>query len=153
MSLLLFSLSSLIQPRNTNLANGRRLDGAGGLHGCSTRGCDGRLTGLLFKDLPEFEGFVCSGSGKHLAVGTKAAVQNARLVSWDLHVLHAGGVAPDAERVVRETASADDFFVVSAPSQASDLRVSGDVVDASSSGSVPEVDLTIVGSAASCEKV
>lgn len=152
MSHLLFSNSST-QYLGTKLPDRRRLDGASGLHGSSTSGSDRRLTRLLLENLPELERLVGSGGGEHLAIGAEAAVQNARLVGWNLHVLHARWVAPDAERVVRETASADDFLVVSAPSQASDLRVSGDVVDASSGGSVPEVDLTIVRSTAGCEEV
>ena len=136
----------------TGLADGHLLDSAG-LHGGRSGSSDGRLTGLLLEDLPELERLIGGSSSEHLAIGAEAAVQNARLVRRDLHVLDTGRVAPDAQAVVRETTSADDLLVVGAPSEAGDLRVSGDVVDASTSGGVPEVDLTIVGSTTSGEEV
>ena len=123
------------------------------LHRSRACGGDRRLTGLLLEDLPELERLVGGSSGEHLAVRAEAAVQNAGLVSRDLHVLDAGWVAPNAEAVVREAASADDLLVVSAPSKAGDLRVCGDVVDAGASSGVPEVDLAIVGTTASGEEV
>jgi hypothetical protein len=130
-----------------NLADGHLLDGAG-LHGSRAGGGDGWLAGLLLEDLPELERLVRGGGGEHLAIGAEAAVEDARLVGWDLHVLDAGGVAPDAEAVVREAAGGDNLLVVSAPAEAGHLGVGSNVVDASTGGGVPEVDLTIVGSTA-----
>lgn len=127
-----------------NLADGHLLS-CTGLHGSRASGGNGRLTGLLLEDLPELERLIGSRGGEHLTIGAEAAVENARLVSRDLHVLNTGGVAPDAQAVVGEATSADNLLVVGAPAKAGDLRVGGNVVDAGTSGGVPEVDLTVVG--------
>jgi hypothetical protein len=63
---------------------------------------------------------------------------------WDLNVADQGRVAPDAKRVVGEAAGADNLTVVRAPSKAGDLGSSVDAIDASTSGGVPEMDVTIV---------
>jgi hypothetical protein len=143
------SLSSLDM---VDLTDGHLLDDAG-LHGSGAGGSDGRLTSLLLEDLPELEGLIRGGSGEHLAIGAEAAVEDTRLVGRNLHVLDTSGVAPDAQAVVREAAGADNLLVVGAPAKAGHLGVGSDVVDTGSSGGVPEVDLTIVGTTASGEKV
>jgi hypothetical protein len=135
-----------------DLADGHLLNDAG-LYGSGAGGSDRRLTGLLLEDLPELERLVGSGGREHLAVGAEAAVENARFVGRDLHVLDARGVAPDAQAVVGEATGADNLLVVSAPAEGGDLGVGGDVVDASASGGVPEVDLTVVGTTAGGEEV
>ena len=68
--------------------------------------------------------------GQHLSVGAEAAVEDPALVGGNLDVADESGVARDAERVVGETARADDLAVVGAPAEAGDLRAGVDAVDA-----------------------
>jgi hypothetical protein len=72
---------------------------------------------------------------------------------WDLNVADQSWVAPDAERVVGKAAGADDLTVVRTPSEAGDLGSSVDAVDTSTSGGVPEVDVTIIWSTSSSKNV
>ena len=71
----------------------------------------------------------------------------------DLSVLDTGGVAPDTQAVVGEATGADNLLVVGAPAQAGDLGVGRNVVDASTSSGVPEVDLTVIGTTAGSKQV
>jgi hypothetical protein len=71
-------------------------------------------------------------------------VKNSGFMCGNLDVAHQGWVAPDAERVVREAAGADDLLVMRAPPKAGNLGPSVDTVDSSTSCSVPEVNVTIV---------
>jgi len=71
-------------------------------------------------------------------------VKHSGLVGWNLNVAHQSWVAPDTERVVGETASANNFLVVRAPSKTGDLGASVDAVHSCPSGRVPEVDMTVV---------
>ena len=80
-------------------------------------------------------------------------MEDAGLVGGDLDVADQSWVAPDAEGVVWEAAGADDLAVVGAPAQGGDLGAGVDAVDASTGGGVPEVDVTVVGSAAGGEQV
>jgi hypothetical protein len=137
---------------SVDLADGHLLDDTG-LHGSSAGGGDRWLAGLLLEDLPELERLVGGGGSEHLTIGAEAAVQDARLVGRNLHVLDARRVAPDAEAVVGEATAADNLLVVSTPAEASHLRVGWDVVDASTSGGVPEVDLTVIGTTTGSEEV
>jgi len=114
---------------------------------------NGRRTRLLLENLPELERLVRSSSRKHLAVRAEAAVKDTRLMSRDLDVLDASRIAPDAKAVIREPTGGDNLLVVSAPPQASDLGIGGDVVDAGTGGSVPKVDLAIVGTTAGSQQV
>jgi hypothetical protein len=65
-------------------------------------------------------------------------------MSRDLNVADQGWIAPDAEGVVREAAGADNFAVMRAPSKRGNLRTGIDAVDTSTSGCVPEVDVTVI---------
>ncbi|KFX95175.1 hypothetical protein O988_05932, partial [Pseudogymnoascus sp. VKM F-3808] len=112
-----------------------------------------RGASLLLEDLPELEGLVRGGSGEHLSVRAEAAVENTGLVGWDLDVADESWVAPDAERVVGEATGADDLAVVRAPAKRGDLGAGVNAVDAGTGGGVPEVNVTVVGSAAGGEKV
>jgi hypothetical protein len=94
-----------------------------------------------------------ASSSKHLTVGAEAAVEDSALVSRDLDGSDESRVAPDAKRVVGETAGADNFAVVRAPSERSNLRTSVDAVDASTGGGVPEVDVAIVRATTSSKEV
>ena len=80
-------------------------------------------------------------------------MQYPRLVGRDLNVLDQGRVAPDAERVVRKAARADDLAVVRAPPKAGHLRARVDAVGARARGRVPEVDVTVVGASTGSEEV
>lgn len=80
-------------------------------------------------------------------------MENAGLVRWDFNVADQGWIAPDAKRVVWEAAGADDLAVVGAPAEGGDLGAGVNAVDASTGGGVPEVDVTVVGSATSGEQV
>src|ERR1700712_2964944 len=90
---------------------------------------------------------------EHLPIWAEAAVKNSRLMGWNLNVPDKCWVTPNAEGVVREAAGTDDLAIVWAPSKAGDLRTSIDTVDSSSGGRVPEVNMTIVRSTASCKEV
>lgn len=80
-------------------------------------------------------------------------MENTGLVSWDLDVADQGRVAPDAEGVVGEAGRGDDLLVVRRPAERSDLGSGVDAVDTSTRGSVPEVDVTVVGSSSSSKEV
>lgn len=71
-------------------------------------------------------------------------MKNTSLVGWDLDVADQGWVAPDADGVVWEATGADDLTVMGAPSEGGNLRTGVDAVDTSTSGSIPEVDVTVV---------
>jgi len=150
-SLLLFPLH-FSHICDVSLADRHLLDDASLSRG-STGSGDGWLARFLLEDLPELERFVSGSSGEHLAIGAQAAVQDTGLVGRNLHVLHASRVAPDAERVVGEATSADNLLVVGAPSQAGNLGIRRNGVDASSGRRVPEMYLAIVGTTTSSEEV
>jgi hypothetical protein len=94
-----------------------------------------------------------TSSSKHLTVRAEAAVEDSALVGRDLDSSDKGRVAPDAQRVVGETAWADNLTVVRAPAERSNLRASVDAVDASTRGGVPEVDVAIVRATTSSKEV
>lgn len=138
------------------------LDHVGLARGRSPANANGG-TGLLLEDLPELQALIGSWQGgqlgnitlgetmikltcccQHLSVGAQAAVEDTALVGRDLDVADESGIAPDAERVVREATRADDLPVVGAPAEAGDLRTGVDAVDAGARGGVPEVDVTVV---------
>lgn len=80
-------------------------------------------------------------------------MQYTALMGRDLHVAHQGGVAPDAQGVIGITTRGDDLAVVRGPPQAGNLRPRVNAVDASSGCRVPEVDVTIIGTSSSGQKV
>lgn len=61
-------------------------------------------TGLLLKHLPELQALIGSSGSQHLTIRAEAAVEDSALVGGNLDVADEGRVAPDAERVVGETA-------------------------------------------------
>ena len=79
-----------------------------------------------------------------MSVRAQTAVKNSSFMSRDLNIADQGWVAPDADRVVGESAGADDLTVVRAPSEGCDLRTGVDAVDTRTGGCVPEVDVTVV---------
>lgn len=80
-------------------------------------------------------------------------MEDSALVGGNLNVAYQGGVAPDAERVIRKPARADNFPVVGAPAEAGDLGAGVDAIDTGTRGGVPEVDVAIVRTTTSGEKV
>jgi hypothetical protein len=82
----------------------RHLLGHGGLARSTRRTNTGGGTSLLLEDLPELETLISSSSSKHLTVRAEAAVEDSAFVSRDLNGSDEGRVAPDAQRVVRESA-------------------------------------------------
>lgn len=85
-----------------------------------------------------------TSGGQHLSIRAEAAVENTSLVGWDLDVADQGWVAPDADGVVWEATGADNLTVMWAPSEGGDLRAGINAVDTSTSGGVPEVNVTVV---------
>lgn len=138
---------------NRRLADGHRLRHLGLATHTTFTSSGGAGASLTLEYLPELEALVSGGGGQHLTVRADSAVEYTSLVSGDLNVTDQSRVAPDAERVVREATGADDLAVVVAPAQGGDLGASIDAVGTSTSGSVPEVNVTIVRTTASGEKV
>jgi hypothetical protein len=71
-------------------------------------------------------------------------VKNSCLMCRDFDVAHKSWIAPDADGVVGKAACADNLAIVRAPSQTSDLRSCINAVHSSTSGGIPEVDVTII---------
>lgn len=137
----------------TKLPNGHRLGHLRLFSDATLARCRSAGSSLALKDLPELQALVGRGSGEKLTIGAETAVQNTGLVSGDLDIADESWVAPDAERVVRETARADDLAVVVAPSQTGDLGAGVDAVGAGTGRGVPEVDVTVVGTTPGGEEV
>jgi hypothetical protein len=80
-------------------------------------------------------------------------VKNSALVGRDLNIFDKSWVAPDADRVVRETTCRSELLVLGRPPKRSDLRTSVDAVDPSTSGGVPEMNMSVVRTTTSGEEV
>lgn len=138
---------------NRRLADGHRLGHLGLAAHAALTSTGGSGASLTLEDLPKLEALVSGGGGQHLTVRADSAVEYTSLVSGDLNIANQSRIAPDAERVVGEATGADDLAVVVAPAQGRDLGASVDAVGTSTSGGVPEVNVTIVRTTASGEKV
>ena len=80
-------------------------------------------------------------------------MKNTSLVCVNFNVANQRRIAPNAKRVVRESAGADEFAIVVAELEAGHLRTSIDAVDSGTGRGIPEMNVSIVGSAASGQKV
>jgi len=94
-----------------------------------------------------------TSSGHHLTVRAQAAVENSALMGRDFNVLDQSWVAPEADGVVGEATGTGNLLVLAAPSEGGNLRAGVDAVDTSTSGGVPEVNVSVVGSTTSSEEV
>ena len=71
----------------------------------------------------------------------------------NLDVTDESAVAPDTEGVVGEATGTDDLTVARAPPEAGDLRTCVDAVDTGTRCGVPEMDVTVVRTAARREQI
>ena len=94
-----------------------------------------------------------TSSGEHLSIWTKAAVQHPGLMGRNLDISHKCRITPNAERVVGEAARTDKLPVVVAELETCDLRTGVDTVHSSTCSGIPEVDVSVVRSASSCEQI
>lgn len=78
-------------------------------------------------------------------------MKNSGLMCRNLNVAHQRWIAPNAERIIRETAGANDLSVMRAPPKTSHLGACVDAVHSSTGRSVPEMDMTVVRSS-TCRK-
>jgi hypothetical protein len=110
-------------------------------------------TGISFKFMKLSRLLLHTGCCKHLAVRAQATMENSSFVCGYLNVAHQGWIAPDAERVIREATGADNLTVVVAPSKACHLRPRVNAVGPRTGCRVPEMDVSIIRSSASCKEV
>lgn len=74
-------------------------------------------------------------------------------MSRNLDVAYQCRVAPNAQRIVGEAAGADDLPIVRTPTEACDLGSGINAVHTGSGSGIPEVDVAIIRTTTSSEKV